>query len=297
MRISLSRSDKWLIFKLALILLLIGALYSDTVSRIAYICWSDDDYSHGLLLPFITLYVFWQYRTDTSFSERLARVKNQMSSISVSKTGIFLLVIGLFLLFTGQLSHSLFARWVSFFFVIVGTTKLIIAPAIASAIWAPILLIFMAKPLPDSLTVQIFWPLQVIAAKISAFVLEALHVPVFLMGNIIEIPHMRLLVEEACSGMRSVMALLTVAIIIPFLIPMSNLYKAALALAAIVLAVVLNVFRVAATGVLAHFYDKKAAEGFFHEFSGMIVFIVGLVILYSLVNIIERIMQKKETEA
>jgi exosortase len=138
----------------------------------------------------------------------------------------------------------------------------------------------MAKPLPDSVVLRIFWPLQVLAAKISTFVLEALGVPVYLVGNIIEIPQMRLLVEEACSGMRSVISLITVALIVGHLFGMKTLARLILLTASIAIAIFFNVLRVAVTGILAHFYDPAAAQGFFHEFSGMVVFVLGLALVY-----------------
>jgi exosortase/archaeosortase family protein len=91
---------------------------------------------------------------------------------------------------------------------------------------------------------------------------------------------MTLLVEEACSGMRSVMAMLTLALIVIYFVKLRTISKLALAAISVFVAIVLNVFRVASTGLLAHFVDPQTATGFFHTFSGMIVFIVGLPILY-----------------
>jgi exosortase len=144
----------------------------------------------------------------------------------------------------------------------------------------PVLLLFMAKPLPDSIVVRLFWPLQVLAARVSKLALELFNVPVYLSGNIIEIPEMRLLVEEACSGMRSVMALLTLSLIVIYFVPLRWYSKLILVAASVVTAIVINVCRVAMTGLLAHFYDPSTATGFFHTFSGMIVFVVGLPVLY-----------------
>lgn len=280
-------------FRFAAVLLLIallGFMYYPTLSWIIDICWNDNDYSHGLLLPFITFYIVWNLRNERwpAIARKLERDPQRNDLNTVSTSAVTLLVGGLFLFFVGQLSQSAFASWLSLFPVLTGIFYLIFGPMVAPYFVGPMLLNFMAKPLPDSLTISIFWPLQVMAAKISAAVLKLFDVPVYLVGNIIEIPHMRLLVEEACSGMRSVMSLVTVACIIPFLFPLSKLAKFAVLIASILLAVGLNVVRVAATGLLAHFYDPSAAEGFFHEFSGLVVFIVGLAILYSIVSLMTK---------
>ncbi len=139
----------------------------------------------------------------------------------------------------------------------------------------------MAHPLPASLVPRLFNPLQQLAARASEVCLELLGVPVYVQGNIIEIPGMRLLVEEACSGLRSVLAMATVAVIMPMLFRMSYLARFSLFVIAIFIALVLNVFRVVITGVLAYFYDKSVAEGFFHDFTGMVVFVIGISIVYT----------------
>lgn len=273
-----------------LLVVLLGVMYWPTLAWIADICWNDNDYSHGLLLPFITFYIIWNLRKERwpAIEERLQLDPQRNDLNKVSTFAVILLISGLSLFFVGQLSQSAFASWLSLFPVLTGLLYLLFGSTVAPYFVGPLLLNFMAKPLPDSLTISIFWPLQVLAAKISAAVLKLFDVPVYLVGNIIEIPHMRLLVEEACSGMRSVMSLVTVACIIPFLFPLSKLAKQAVFVASIFLAVGLNVVRVAATGLLAHFYDPSAAEGFFHEFSGLIVFIFGLAILYSIVSLMTR---------
>ncbi len=101
-------------------------------------------------------------------------------------------------------------------------------------------------------------------------------------------PNMKLMVEEACSGMRSVMALLTLALIMIYFSSLNWLGKILLILSSLLLAIILNVFRVALTGVLAHFYDPEAATGFFHTFSGLIVFIVGLPVIFYLASFFSR---------
>ncbi len=259
-------------------------LFFPTLKEIALICWNDDDYSHGLLLPIVAGFMLWDRRA--SIVPRLIRAsspdlpvekKKKENSVLLAE---LLVLVGMFIFFLGAASGISYASWIAFFPTTLGIVHLVFGRTAALTLAPPILLLFMAKPLPDSLVVRIFWPLQVFAAKVSAFVLEVLNVPVYLSGNIIEIPSMRLLVEEACSGMRSVMALLTLAFIVSYFIDLRKFSKVLLVLSALLVAIVMNVFRVALTGVLAHFYDPKTATGFFHTFSGLIVFIVGLPILY-----------------
>jgi exosortase len=269
---------------------LLGYLFYPILRDIAMTCWTDDDYSHGLLLPIVAVYMIWDKRIAlqerfTVATERIRREGRDGGKILAT----LLLLSGLFIYFLGEASGLSYASWLSFFPVTVGVLYLSFGRTFGLAIAPAVLILFMAKPLPDSLVVRIFWPLQVLAARVSTWTLELLNVPVYLSGNIIEIPAMRLMVEEACSGMRSVMALLTLACIVIYFIDLKLISKIAIVLSALLVAIVMNVFRVALTGVLAHFYDPKTATGFFHTFSGLIVFVIGLPILYGIGVLLFRI--------
>jgi exosortase len=260
-------------------ILLLAYCYFPTLKRTALICWTNDDYSHGLILPAVALYILWDKKGKFL---RILEKSSTSEPLFARLRGITLLVFGLILFFAGQAGSSLFIRWVSFFPCVLGFGYLVAEKNVINFLAPLFLLNFMAKPLPDSLIPKLFGPFQVFAAKVSAWVLDALNVPVYLIGNIIEIPGMRLMVEEACSGMRSLMALLTVALIVVLLIEISHFAKIVIILSSILVALTLNVVRVASTGVLAYFVAPETATGFFHTFSGMIVFIIGLAILYSL---------------
>lgn len=275
------------------VFLLFCYLFYSPLKEIALICWTKDDYSHGLLLPIVAVYMIWDRRFQIRDRLAAAHSKTAESHFAKKENGILLpellVLFGLFVYFLGVASGISFTSWLGFFPTALGLVHLVLGRTAMYCFAPPILLLYMAKPLPDSLVVRVFWPLQVFAAKVSAKVLEWLDVPVFLSGNIIEIPEMRLMVEEACSGMRSVMALLTLAFIVNYFIDLSRFSKFLLVLASLLVAIVLNVVRVAMTGVLAHFYDPQAATGFFHTFSGLIVFLVGLPVLYGLGNLLLRL--------
>ena len=263
-------------------------LYYPALETIARICWNDEDYSHGLILPLITVYLIVTKRQDLAHKVFGARNSDPSGAVPVSRMGIVLLMLGVLTYLVGTVSQLLFTTWISFFLTTIGALQLLLGTSGASPYIAPIGLLFMAKPMPDSLVPKLFWPLQVLAAKISAWLLEVLNVPVYLQGNIIEIPGMRLMVEEACSGIRSMMALLTVALIVMFIVELTTLGRFVIFFISVATAVILNVVRVAATGVLAHFVSAESATGFFHTFSGIIVFIIGLAVVYSLAIWLER---------
>jgi exosortase len=265
-----------------LVVAAVCAVFWKTILETAQICMNNEDYSHGTLLPLISAYFIYQSR------ERIISLLGNPQG-RISFLGVSLLVAGSGLLFVGSVANILFFRWLGLFPALTGALFLSLGIKRGWAIANPLLINFMAKPLPDSLVPKLFFPLQVLAAKVAAWTLDVLQVPVHLQGNIIEIPGMQLMVEEACSGLRSMMALATVAIIVILNSTLSTGWKIVIFVFSIVAAIVLNIFRVTATGVLSYFYDPSAATGFFHTFSGLVVFIVGLVLLSGFASLLERI--------
>lgn len=275
----------------ALCFAVIAYLFYPTIKEIAEICWTDDDYSHGTLLPIVALYMVWDSKDKISKKIRDAQSNNKDKEYKLLLPWLAL-ALGLAIFFIGEATNISFTRWFSFFPVILATVYLAYGKTTFYCLASPILLLYMAKPLPDSLVVRLFWPLQVLAARVSKDVLAALNVPVYLSGNIIEIPAMKLMVEEACSGMRSVMAMLTLSFIVSYFLEMKLIYKIILVGFSLIVAILLNVFRVASTGILAHFYDPDSASGFFHTFSGLVVFIIGLPLLYGAGYLLQKISNK-----
>ena len=129
---------------------------------------------------------------------------------------------------------------------------------------------------------QITFPLQLLASWLSAGVLQWLGVPVLREGNVIVLPAMALEVAEACSGIRSLMSLATLAVIYGYLMDRSIAVRALPALASVPIAVVANGSRIVGTGLLVQYWEPDKAEGFFHTFSGWLIFVVSLVMLYVL---------------
>lgn len=266
-------------------LLLILAAFWPTLLRTAIICWNNDNYSHGVLLPFVAAYLLW----DRGIPHNL----RGSSEPGISLLGAALFAAGLPIALLGEVSEILFVQWFSFFPVLLGAVLLIFGTRLGLHFASPLALLFLAKPIPDALSPALFNSFQSFAAEASAAILEMLEIPVYLRGNVIELPGMQLLVEEACSGIRSLMTMLTVAFVVLLLARSKALHSAVLVAAAIALAVVLNIVRVTATGILARSYGREAATGFFHSFSGIAVFIVGLALLYGLALLLGRRGDKK----
>jgi exosortase len=145
--------------------------------------------------------------------------------------------------------------------------------------WAVLILMI---PIPSLLLQQVTFPLQLLASKMATVLLELVGVPVLRQGNIIVLASIPLDVAEACSGIRSLLTLVTLAIIYGYLMETRIWLRIVLACSAVPIAVAANSFRIFGTGLLVQYWDPEKAEGFFHIFSGWLIFVVALTLLFAL---------------
>jgi exosortase len=138
------------------------------------------------------------------------------------------------------------------------------------------------SPIPIIIFNQITFPLQLLASRVAAAVLPIFGVPILREGNVINLPAMALEVAEACSGIRSLMSLLTLAIICGYLMEKRLWVRWLLAVASIPIAVAANSVRIIGTGLLVQYWDADKAEGYFHASWGWIIFVISLFMLYLL---------------
>jgi exosortase len=231
----------------------------------------DPNYSHGFFVPAFSLFVIWSER------ERLRKLP-----IEPSSWGLLVLAFGLVVLTAGILGAELFLSRFSFLLVIAGLVVLTYGWNHMRAILFPWLFLLFMIPIPTIVFNQITFPLQLLASRAAAHTLPLLGVPVLREGNIIQLPAMALEVAEACSGIRSLMSLATLAIIYGYLMEPRTSIRIILALASIPIAVVANSLRIVGTGLLVQYWDPDKAEGFFHAFSGWLIFVVSLTLLFLL---------------
>jgi exosortase D (VPLPA-CTERM-specific) len=254
------------------LLLLLAAdliwLYAPIASRLASQWWHDPNFSHGPFVPLFSLYVLWQMRP------RLQALPRRPSW-----TGVWLLLLGLAVLLAGSIGAELFLSRVSMLIVLAGLVVLFLGWNYFRATIFPWAFLLLMIPIPKIIFNQITLPLQKFASITAARVLPFLGVPVYREGNIINLPAMPLEVAEACSGIRSLMSLATLAIIYGYLMEPRKWIRVALAFASIPIAVAANAFRIVGTGLLVQYWDPDKAEGFFHAFSGWLIFVVSLGLL------------------
>jgi exosortase len=257
-------------------------LYWPTLVRLVQQWGNDQNFSHGYFVPLFSAFVIWQDRG------RLARVIPHPSW-----SGFALIVMGLALLIVGQLGAELFLSRSSLLFVLAGFVVLFGGWNFFRALFFPWAFLFLMIPIPALIFNQITFPLQILASKAAAAVLPVLGVPVLRQGNVMTLASQVLQVAEACSGIRSLMSLLTLAIIYGYLMEKRIWIRYVLALAAVPVAVAANSFRIISTGLMVEYWDPDKAEGYFHSSWGWIVFVISLLMLYAVHGLIRRIASEK----
>jgi exosortase len=239
--------------------------------------WSqDDNYSHGFLIPPLAAYFVWERR------DRLARAVTRPSL-----WGLALVLASLGVLVAGILGVEFFLTRVSLIGVIAGSVLFLAGWSHLRIISFPLAFLLLMIPLPALIFNQIAFPLQLFASKFGTNVLQYCSVPVLREGNVIVLASTRLEVAEACSGIRSLISLLTLGIVFGYFT--DKRLSVRTVLSTIPIAIFANGLRVAGTGLAAHYYGPEAAEGFFHSFSGWLVFLVAFVMLFLVVQVVRRV--------
>ena len=259
----------------------LGLLYAPVIRLLVWQWYNDADYSHGFLVPILSAYLIWQRR------DKLRAVPRRPSA-----WGMVIVLFSLGLLFLGSLGAELFLSRLSILGTICGLIVYFAGGAILRAMTFPLAFLLFAIPIPVLIYNEIVFPLQFIASKFATRALEMLNLfPVMREGNVLILPHMTLEVVEACSGIRSLMSLLALAAGYGYLVERSIAVRWFLVLAMIPLAIVSNGTRVMITAIMATYIGRQAAEGFMHEFSGWVIFVVATVLflgLHSLITLIRK---------
>jgi exosortase len=243
-----------------------GVLYAPVVAGLVHDWRTDPDYAHGFLVAPFVLYLIWQRR---------ARLLRQ--PLEPRAAGAVLLLAGLALLMVGTLGIELFLTRLSLILVVAGVVVCLAGWARLRVLAFPLILLALTIPLPAIVAGQVTLPLQLLASKTAESALTAFHVPVLRDGNVLVLPNGVLQVAEACSGIRSLFALLTLALIAARSLDRRTGARIAIVVAAVPIAVAANATRVTATALAAYWLGTGLATGPLHELGGLILFLVAFV--------------------
>lgn len=230
--------------------------------------WNEPEYSHGFLVPLISGYLVWTKRDAL-----------RATPLVPGRWGLALMGGALVTYITGNVGADLFLQRVSFVLMIAGAILYIAGWPMLKALLFPLGFLLLMIPLPGIIFNSIAFPLQLFAAQVASSVMESCAVPVFREGNVMHLAAASLDVEEACSGIRSLVSLTTLGVLYSYMTYSTWVPRVLLMLAVVPIAIAANVFRVTVTGLIAHYVSVDAAMSVFHTAGGLGVFLIAAVLL------------------
>jgi exosortase len=251
--------------RLAVLICTVGvlaALYFQIFKGLISQWLNDSNFSHGVIVPFFCGWIVWLKRKELA-----------VIPIAPSGFGLVPMILAIVLLTIGNFGAELFTARLSFIFLLAGLVIFLLGWRHFRVLLFAICCMFLMIPIPAIIFNQITLPLQTIAAQLAASILELLGIPVLRQGNVIQLASMPLEVAEACSGIRSLLSLGTLALIFGYICEPVVWKRVVLVVASIPIAVGANAFRIVGTGLAVQFWDAEKALGFFHEFSGWLIFL------------------------
>jgi len=249
--------------------LLTAALYMPVLVPLVRQWMGDANYRHGLAIPIISGIILWTRR------KRLSELEHGGGVV----TGYILVASGAGLLIGGTAASEFFTARLSLPVMLLGFSYLLGGTEFVRRARFPLLFLFMMIPLPYIIYYKITFPMQIMSARLSASLLDLIHISVLRRGNILVLPNYELEVVAACSGLRSLMTMVTLALVISAFSELSAARKTILVVCAVPAAIIANTLRLTVTAVGAYSISAQFAEGTLHEISGLIVFFAGFILL------------------
>ena len=276
--VSLKRVLITLVALAGVFLLLYAATFKDLFQT-----WStEEDYSHGFLIIPVSLYLVWR-RKDELLKQ----------PFHPNKWGIPILAVWAALYFLGYAGDiSTFVTY-SMIVLILGTVITIAGNAIAKLVLFPILFLFFMLPIPSEIYTMLTNPLKLIATNASVWVLNLLNVPVYQEGNLMHLPHYSMQVVVACSGIRSLISVVALALLMGYVLFKSNVKRSILFLFSLPISILGNILRITVTGLLAYHVSSEMAEGYSHTLAGLVTFTISFIVLFLGVYLIQWIAPEK----
>jgi exosortase len=252
-------------------------LYALNFAKLASDWWNDPNYSHGFLVPVAFFWMVWQKREELGNARR------------VPKTwGLAVIIMGLLQLAAGTWGAENFVAHSSLLVVLTGMTLFLFGMPVLRLILFPIAWLMFMIPLPSIVFYSVTFPLQLLASRLAGGILDLLRVPNVTEGNVIYLANFTAGVVEACSGIRSLISLLAFAVLAGHFLSMKTWARWVLVISAIPIALGVNAMRVAVTGLLGNYFGAQWAEGFFHTFSGWLLFVGALTAMFGVAQLLRR---------
>jgi exosortase D (VPLPA-CTERM-specific) len=229
------------------------------------------EYSHCLLIPVISAFLI--------FRERAALGRMPFEG---SWFGIAVLLTGAGLWAIAELSTVWVIEQYAFVVVLYGLTLALVGPEAFRRLWMAMLILLFTIPLPIFFSNALSLRLELLSSAIGVDVIRLFNIPVYLDGNVIDLGVYQLQVAEACSGLRYLFPLMTLAFIVAYFFRARFWKRAALFLASMPIAILMNSLRIGLIGVSVAYWGERMAEGVLHYFEGWVVFMISTGLLLAL---------------
>lgn len=259
-------------YKILPIIILTVAVYTPAFIGLGHkFLAADSYYSHGFLVPLVSAYLIW-------------RKKEKLKTLPIvsSPAGVAVLIAGLLLHIISSILKINFGSYLSLLIVLEGLILYLWGRKINRQLLFPLAFLAFMLPLPGVAIIAITFKMKILAAQLAAAAAKAMGIPAVMDGSTIYLPRGSLVVGDPCSGLRSLISLLALGAIFTQFISGGMARKSIFFLSAIPIALISNVLRIILLLLAAYIYGEKAALGFFHDFTGMLVFVfafIGMVIV------------------
>jgi exosortase len=268
MIIGQKRWDSGSLFLFVVVLTALFWLYLPFLKSLVVAWDTDDNYSHGYFIPFISLFMVFSLRN------KLSRVQ-----IRPLNSGFLLIVAGLLLLVVAKVGSEFFSQRFSLIIVLSGIVLFYFGSEYFKILLIPLCYLFFMIPLPAIIWNKIAFPMQLFGSYLTEQVIYFIGIPVYREGNVLHLVQTTLEVVAACSGLRSLVTMFALAGALSFFSSLSPARKWLLFFSAAPIAIFANIVRLTATAILASRYGSEVAQGFLHDFSGIVIFVLGLSLL------------------
>jgi exosortase D (VPLPA-CTERM-specific) len=251
--------------------LLIGAAailtvlpYREALSKFIDIWNLQPEYSHGILIPFLSGWLIWRQRAEL-----------HSLPFKGSWAGLWLIALGAFFALIGDLATIYWIEQYGFLFALYGVVLSLTGGAVFRRLWIPLAILVFMIPLPQFFSNNLSLQLQLLSSQIGVAIIRLAGISVFLEGNVIDLGALQLQVAEACDGLRYLFPLMTLAFVMAYLFQSTLARRMILFFVSIPIAILMNSLRIGAIGITVEYWGQRMAEGLLHEFEGWVVFMLS----------------------
>jgi exosortase len=271
-------------FRIGLIGLLLAVLYHRVILDLAHDWIVDENYSHGFLIPLVSGYMIWRRR------KRIRGLPGGSCG-----AGLVLILGGLLLFMAAGIAAEYFTQRLSLLIVIGGLVLYLGGRRVARETAFPLIYLLFMIPVPYVIYYSVSFPLELLASRLTVAVVGLLDIPIVRSGNILQLESTTLQVVDACSGLRSLISLSALAAAMAYLTQRRVVSGIILFLASVPVAIGANVLRLTITAILASLYGEQVAQGFLHQFSGILVFAFAIICLGCIGGLLRWLFPGKDT--